>query len=166
MKIMISSVCIISLILQSIFSNFTKVINSYMNPLFAICALIIVYPYFKDKNKFLLVCFLYGTCYDILFSSFLFIHAFLFVLLGYIIMILNHLWTHNILNTILFAILTISIYKVIYYFLLAVIDKIEWTSTACFQMISHSLLMNIFYITILYFITDFISKKYKIRKVE
>lgn len=163
---MISSVCVISLILQSIFSNFTKVTDSYFNPLFAICALIIIYPYFKDKNKFLGVSFIYGVCYDILFSNFLFIHAFLFVLLGTIIMILNHLWTHNVINTVLFVILTISIYKVIYYFLLAIIDKVGWTSMTCLNMITHSLISNIIYIILLYFITSFISEKFKIHKIE
>ncbi len=163
---MVISIFSISLILQSIFSNFTRVIESYFTPLFAICALILVYPYFKNKNYFLFSCIFYGMLYDILFSNFLLMHCFLFFLLGIVIMILNHLWNNHIYSVILFTVITIGIYRIIYYFLLSIIEKIEWTSFDCFKMVIEAMMANIIYIIGAYFITDFISKKYKIYKID
>lgn len=163
---MISGILAISFILQSIFSNFVCVTGSYFTPLFSLCALILVYPYFKDKNKFLFVCFLYGIFYDILFSHLLFMNAFLFFLLGIMITILNHLWNNHIFNVILFTVVVISLYRTIYYFLLSIIEKIEWTSLSCIKIVAESLLMNVFYVVIAFYITDFISKKYKIYKID
>lgn len=163
---MISSICIISLLLQSIVSNFVSVTGSYLNPLFAVCALILIFPYFKESNKFLLTSFLYGISYDILFSEMLFMHALLFLLLGIVVMVMNHLWSNHLINNILFLLLIIPLYKVLYYFLLSIIDKIPWKSSMCLEMISRSLLMNLFYIVIAFLITDRISKKFGIRKNE
>lgn len=166
MKIMIISVCIISLLLQSIVSNLIPVQSILLDPLFSISAIIVIFPYFKSNNKFLGTCFLFGLSYDILFSSYLFLNSFLFLLIGLVIQVLNRQWNNNILNIAFFQVLAIIIYQVVYYFLLSIIDKIEWNSTVCFHMIGNSLLLNIFYVIGLYYITDQISKKYKIDKID
>ncbi|MDD3341141.1 MAG: hypothetical protein PHN72_02950 [Bacilli bacterium] len=161
---MIASICIISLLLQSVTSNLIPIHTYLLTPLFSISALIIIFPYFKDKNKYLFSCFIFGLCYDILFSSYLFINSFLFFLIGILILILNRQWNNHIFNIVLFQVLTVFTYQFIYYFLLSIIDKIEWNSAVAFKMVGNSLLLNVLYIIGLYYVTDFLSKKYKIEK--
>lgn len=163
---MISGVCIVSLLLQSIISNLIPINTSLLNPLFSISALIIIFPYFKNKNKYLLTCFIFGFSYDILFSSYLFINSFLFFLIGIVVSILNKQWSNHIFNIVLFQVITIFVYQFVYYFLLSIIDKLEWNSIVAFKMVGNSLLLNIIYIIGLYYITTILSRKYKIDRLD
>ena len=160
-----TSILIISLLVQSIFSNFLNIHISFFNPLFSLSALIIIYPYYKNKRKFFITVFIFGICYDVLFSGFILIHSFLFLLIGVIIMIMYKLWNSLLLNIIIFQIITIIVYQNFYYFIITIIDKLSWNSLMIFKLVMQSLLANIIFISLLYLITEKISKKYKIRKI-
>lgn len=162
---MIASIYIISIILQSVLSNFLSTPNTILHPLFSLSALIVVFPYFKNKNYYLFSAFLYGMCYDILFSEMLFINCFLFFLLAVIILILNKQWNNTLLNIVLFQVIVILIYQNFMYFLVAIITKIEWNSIKCFTLVFNSLPINIIYIILIYIITNKISEKFKIDKI-
>lgn len=163
---MIVSVLFFSFLFQSIISNFFSTIHSFFYPLFITSALIIIFPYFKDHDKYLIVCALYGAFYDILCSSIPLFHIFLFFLLGVIILLLNHQWSNNIFNNILFQVIVIFVYETFAYVLVSIIDGIAWNSIINFKLVGSSLLINIVYIVILYCITDGLSKKYKIFKID
>lgn len=162
---MIASICIISLLLQSVLSNFLSTPSTILHPLFAICALILIYPYFKNKNFYFLISFIYGICYDILFSEMLFINSLLFLLLAIIISILNSLWNNNLLNVVLFQIISIFFYQTTMYFLVSIITNVEWNSIVCFSLILNSLLSNIIYIILGYLVIEKISEKLKIDRI-
>ncbi len=162
---MIASIYIISIILQSVLSNFLSTPNTILHPLFSLSALIVVFPYFKNKNNYLFSAFIYGMCYDILFSEMLFINSFLFFLLAVVILILNKQWNNTLFNIVLFQVITIFIYQNIMYFLVAIITKIEWNSIKSFSLVLNSLLVNILYVMLIYIITNKISEKFKIEKI-
>lgn len=162
---MIASICIISLLLQSVLSNFLSTPSTFLHPLFSISAIILIYPYFKNKNYYFLVSFMYGICYDILFSEMLFINSLLFLLLAIIINILNSLWNNNLINAILFQIICIFFYQTTMYFLVSIITNIKWNSMVCFSLILNSLLANIIYIIIGYLLVEKISEKLKIDRI-
>lgn len=163
---MIASICIISLLLESIISNFFSTLNSIFIPLFCIVALIILFPYFTRVSSYLIICFIYGLFYDILFSNFLFLNAFLFFLIGMIMTVLYHIWSEHIISILLFTFLSIIIYKIFYTFLLSIILKIQWDSIICFKTIASSLILNFIYAFLLYFVTEFFQKKWKIYKID
>lgn len=163
---MIISVLLFSLIFQCVFSNFFSPLHSIFYPLFVTSALIIIFPYFKDDNKYLITCTLYGILYDILCSPTALFHAFLFLLLGVVILLLNHQWSNNIFNNILFQIIVIFIYETISYVMISIIDKMKWNSVINFNLVGKALISNIIYIALLYYITDRLSQKYKIHKID
>lgn len=159
---MIISILAVSFITQMILSNFLT--NSL--PLFVIPALIVVYPYFKDDLKYLAVCFIYGMFYDIFISSFTLMNTFMFLLIGTIITILNKQWNNNIFNNIIFFVMLDIVYQTVYYFIVSLIENISWTSYLNFSFILKTMIINIIFISILYIVTDKISKKYKIYKID
>ncbi len=163
---MVISVLTFSLIFQNILSNCFSPLHSIFYPLFVTSALIIIFPYCKDHNKYLIICSCYGFIYDILCSPILLFHTFLFFLLGVIILLLNHQWSNNIFNNILFQSIVIIIYETISYVMISIIDKIAWNSIINFNLVGRALLTNIIYIAFLYHITDKLSRKYKIHKID
>lgn len=163
---MIASILITSFLLECILSNFFSPVHAFCYPLFVTSALILIFPYFKNRNKYLLVCAIYGLVYDIVASPIFFFHTFLFFLLAIVLLLLNEQWNNNIINNILFQIILLLIYETFFYVMIAMIDNISWNSILNFQLIGKSIVLNIFYIAGMYYATDKISQKYKIDKID
>ena len=160
---MIISILIFCFIFQMVISNF---ISGIYLPLFVIPGLIVIYPYFKDNIKYLIICFIYGIFYDIFISSYTLINTFLFLFIGTLITVLNRQWNNNVINNIIFFIILDIVYQTVYYFIISIIDKVSWLSQLNLNFIINTMISNIIFISILYIVTDKLSKKYKIYKID
>ncbi len=165
MKLVIISV-IISFVFDSIFSNIIPT-DSIFLPLFSLISLIIIYPYFhKEENSYLKFTFLLGLLYDIAYTDTLFLNAFIFLLIGFCIKLINEYISNNIFNVSIMSLLVVIIYRFITYFVLVMINYLNYDFTNLLASIYSSLIINVIYGIILYLITDFISRKYKFDKIE
>ncbi len=161
---MVVAVLIISFILDSLISNFIP-LNSILMPLFTIMSLIIIYPYFNNnKSKYLLACFTTGMLYDLIYTNTIIIHAFLFLVIGFIIIRLNLVLSNNWLNVAIMAIIIIIIYRIIAYGLLLITANITFNFFTLFKSIYSSLLLNFIYVVLAFIITDKVATKLKIRR--
>ena len=135
-------------------------------PLFTIMSLILVYPYFKgNQEKYFLICFLAGLCYDFIYTDMIVINAILFLCIGIITAKLNLLFSNNTVNVSIMAIICIVFYRTVMYGLLLITGNIDLGFIILFRSIYRSILLNIFYIVLGFIITDRISKKFKIKKI-
>jgi rod shape-determining protein MreD len=165
MKLVFISV-IISFLLDSILTSFIP-INSIFLPLFSLISLIIIYPYFhKEENRYLVFSFLLGLLYDICYTDTIFLNAFIFLLISFFIKLINEYISNNVFNISFISMLVITIYRIITYFVLVIINYLKYDFNDLLVSIYSSLIINVFYGIMLYLITDFISKKYKIDKIE
>ena len=99
---------IISLILDNFVSNFINH-NSLFYPLFTLLSLIIIYPKFTKKiNKYYLTSFLLGLIYDVAVTDTLFLNAFIFLLLSYIINYIFRKIPYNYLSVLIISFRYIS----------------------------------------------------------
>lgn len=161
---MVAIVLIISFILDSLISNFIP-LNSIFMPLFTLMSLIIIYPYFNNhKTKYLLVCFVTGLFYDLIYTNTIVIHAFLFLVIGFIIIRLNLILSNNYLNVAIMAIIIIIIYRIIAYGLLLITANIDFNFMTLLKSIYSSLILNLIYVVLTFIITDQIATKLKIRR--
>jgi len=161
---MIAIVLIISFVLDSLISNFIP-LNSIFMPLFTLMSLIIIYPYFNNhKTKYLLICFVTGLFYDLIYTNTIVIHAFLFLVIGFIIIRLNLILSNNYLNVAIMALIIIIIYRIIAYGLLLITANIDFNFMTLFKSIYSSLILNLIYIVLTFIITDKIATKLKIRR--
>lgn len=163
---MIPSVIIISFVLDSIVSNIVS-LNSWFIPLFTLMSLIIAYPYFNGNIKnYFITCFITGLFYDLIYTDTIIIHAFLFVLIGFIITRLNLIFSNNYLNVMIMAIICIILYRFISYGLLLITNNISFNFTLLLKSIYHSLILNMIYVAGVFILTDKISLKLKIKKLD
>ncbi len=161
---MIPLVLIISFILDSIISNFVPLHSIFM-PLFILMALIIVYPYFNgNKARYYTTTFLTGLFYDLIYTNTIVIHAFLFLIIAFVITRLNLLLANNYVNVGIMAIICIIIYRSIAYGLLLITANIAFDWHTWFTSIYSSLLLNILYVIGVFILTDKISLKFKIHR--
>lgn len=160
-------ILIISFIFQGVISNLINIDTSVFNLLLPIIALIIIYPFFcKDLSKYLIYAGVYGFLYDLIYTDTLILYAGLFVIIAFIISLLNIFFSNNIINIGFISTLVIVIYRVISYTILVMINYIPTDINLLFHSIYSSLVINILYAIILYFISDKISTKYHIEKID
>ena len=155
---------IVSLLLDGILTNFIPYMNydlSLFTPMFTIVSLILIYPLLKkEKNKYLIYCFIAGIIYDLLYTNLLFLDGLVFLLLGLIIMKSDQLFGNGYIKILINIILIISIYETLIVLILLIFNLVPVTIDKLLYKIGHSLLLNLVYGEIVYIILNLIPKKY------
>ena len=156
---------ILSLILDGILSNFLPfLVNdlSYFTPMFSIVCIFISYPFYrKSEVKYYIILFIFGVVYDLFYTNLLFIDGCLFVILGYISYYLQKIFGLGYLKMILYAIVMVCSYEILLSLILFIYNMVPITVTFVLYKISHSLILNIIYLELLYTVVKIIPKKYK-----
>ena len=160
-------IIILSFILEGIFTNLFS-FNSLFLPLFSITSLVITYSYFNKEKKysFILISIIIGILYDISYTDSLFINTFTFTICCLLIVLIDNYISNGFINKMCINIIIIIMFKVISYLLLFVFGFIKFNQNILIKGIYSSLILNIIYGVILYFICDKISNKLNIRKYE
>ncbi len=158
---------ILSFILEGTISNLVSP-NSIILPLFTMTSLVICYPYFNKTKKyhFIITSIIIGIIYDIAYTNSLFINTFTFIICCLIIIYIDNYIHDSLLNKTIINIIMILLFKTISYLLLFIFGFIKFNYNILLKGIYSSLVLNIIYGIILYFICDFISRKFNLKKYE
>lgn len=167
---LISSIFLtISMILDSIISNYInyQVTNpSLLTPLFVIVAIPLVYPYFcKDNIKYLKYITIFGLIYDLGFTDTIILNMFIFFLLGCVVVFFNNVFNNNSLNTLLMTIICLVLYNILNYGILYLINIHNYDIWYLLNIIKSTLIINVLYCWLAYYILGFISDKLKIKRI-
>lgn len=159
---------IISFLLEGIFTNLVS-INSLFIPLFTITSLVILFPYFNNKDKYFsyfIISVIFGFLYDIFYTNSLFINTFAFALNCLIIMFINNYVSPNLLIKMGVNVIVIIFYRITTYFMLCLYGYIIFNENLLLKGIYSSIIVNLIYGIILYFISNLCAKKLNIKKYE
>lgn len=159
-----SIVFIISLLLDGILTNYLPYMVSDLSlftPLLTVTSLVIIYPLLrKDKRKYLICCFGAGFIYDLFYTNLLFFNGFIFIVLGLLIIKLYKIFGTGYLKIIGHVLLIIIVYEVLNAFLIIIFNLVPMNLDKLLYKISHSIILNLIYSEIIYFILKRIPKKY------
>lgn len=160
-----SIVIILSLILDGIASLFSPYLPntlSLFTTFFTLVSIFIICPFYrKDEKKYLIIVFILGIIYDLLYTNLLFFNAVLFVIIGLISLYINKNFEITYLKIILYIALIIVTYESLTGIILFIYNIVPVTIPKVIYKITHSLLLNIIYAEIIHFIIKKIPKKYK-----
>ena len=158
-------IIIISFILDGILTNFLPyMINdlSLFTPLLTIISIFFIYPFYKKKEKnYYITILILGLFYDLFYTNLLFFNAIVFLLIGLISVYIQKNFELNCLKLIIYIILIITIYELTTAIILTMFNLVPITISKIIYKISHSLLLNIIYAQLIYFIIKIIPTKYK-----
>lgn len=163
---MIYIIIITSFLLEGITTNLISM-NSLLIPVFTITSFVITYPYFNKEKKylFLLTSLSVGICYDIVYTNSLFINTFSFIICSLIIILIHNFLSHRVYNVMLINIFILILFRICTYFLLTTFsNNMSFNKELLFKGIYSSLILNIIYGLILYFVCDKLAKKLNIIK--
>lgn len=161
---MINAICIISFLLDGFVSTCIRT-DSLFYPLFSIVCLVVIFPYFKFRDtKFFVYAGGMGLLYDLIYTNTLYLNLLIFLLIAVIIRFLYFFVSSNILSTIFLTIFSIVLYRSFTYFLLVLIGFFPLDWMRLLEGIYSSLIINVIYIIILYFVCIWLAKRFRIRK--
>ena len=155
----------ISFFLEGIISNLINA-NSYLLPLFTITSLVITYPLFNKEKKSLIIItsFIVGIMYDIAYTNSLFINTFTFILCSLLIILLYMYIPDNLVGKTSINLFLIVSFKFISYLLLFIFGFINFNQHILIKGILSSLILNIIYGLLLYYICEKITIKSKFKQ--
>lgn len=162
---MIPIVIVLSFLLEIIFSNIVSSTSLFI-PLFFIVSLVFIYPYFKSKLYFIIVCAICGLIYDLGFLNTAFINTLCFTFIGLMIMFIHSYMNYNLVSTNIVNVIIIIFYRLVTYLLLCLTAYTNFHMLTLFRGIYSSLIINIIYGIGLYLVLELISKKFNIKKNE
>lgn len=155
----------ISLILDGILSNYLPyLVNdlSLFTPLFTLVSISLLYPYYRKKEKyFYIMIFITGFVYDLFYTNLLFVNGLLFLLIAYISKLIYRNYEIDYLKLIIYIALVVVVYETTTVLIILVFNLVPVTLTKLLYKISHSLILNIIYGELIYFILNILPKKYK-----
>ncbi len=132
-------------------------------PLFTLVSLILIYPYFrKYDNSFLGTCLIMGILYDIAYTNMIFVHGFLFCILGYMVSLLYHFFDKNFWTLLLLNFIMITIYQIFNFVLFLLSRRITFSLSFFLNSVFYSVVSNLIYIIILYGILWMLNKYKKV----
>jgi hypothetical protein len=162
---MIVGFLILSFILDGVvYSLITQ--GSLIIPLFSLFSLVLIYPYFYNKdNLFLFSAFCLGIFYDIVYTNTPFLNTLVFVLIATLIIKIFSYFSRNIINTYLLSLIILIFYRGIIFLFLCLIQSINFDLLNLLESIMCSILANGIYISIFYLLLNKIGNKLKIKKI-
>lgn len=151
---------IIALLLDGIISLYVPN-NSYLIPLITVTTIYMIYPLYKKKDKkYCIGTIITGLTYDLLYTNLLFFNAILFYCIGRLTKYLYKNFNQNFIKTIIYVTIIIITYELLTSIILLIYRIVPITFIKVIYKITHSLLVNLFYASILYLIL----KKHKQKK--
>ena len=158
-------ILIISFILDGVLTNFLPfgVENiSLFTPLLTIVALVVIYNFFyHEEKKYYILSFIVGILYDLFYTNLLFLDGLLFLLIAFVITKIYKLVGFNYMWIALDILISIIIYECSFALVIVIFNLIPMTIYRLLYKIGHSIILNIIYGEILYFIIKLLPKKYK-----
>ena len=158
---MVWIIFIFSFLFESVFSNLISV-YSLFTPLFLLTAIVILYPYMsKNKISFIIICMILGIMYDVSFTGSSFVNTISFTIVGYVLSICYNYVKYNIYTVNIINIIVLISYRIISYIILLSVNYIHFNNKEFFSGIYNSILINVIYCIIIFYIVDLLSKIFK-----
>ena len=156
---------ILSFFLDSFVSNLVPLNTNYFTPLFSLVSIILIYPYFnKNTNHYLVAVGILGLAYDIFYTDTLVLNLTIFLALGLLIKYVYSIFTINIVNSIIWLLVIIILYRTVTYVILFLAGYLSLDLMSLLKSIYSSLILNVTYCLLGYYFLDYFSYIFRIKK--
>ena len=157
----------ISFLLEGLVSNLVPLNSLLFQNCFTLMSLLVLYPYFFHKNNiYYALAFVAGVFLDVTYMNTIFLQGLLFLSIAFLIQYLNAYISSHALNLVFLSIIIVIFYRTISYFILIVIGVKTFSFLTYAQSITSSLLLNIAYTLVLYYLMEFLKNKFNLTKVD
>ena len=158
-------IVLISLLLDGFLTNilpYTVENLSLLTPSLTLISLLLIYPFYRKKEmKYTILILITGVIYDLLYTNLLFFNAILFYIVIKVMQYIYKKYEINYFTIIINTIIAITTYEVLQVIIISIYNLYPITLYSLIYKIKSSLLLNIIYAELIYFIISIIPKKYR-----
>lgn len=158
-------IVLISLLLDGFLTNilpYTVENLSLLTPSLTLISLLLIYPFYRKKEmKYTILILITGVIYDLLYTNLLFFNAILFYIDIRIMQYIYKNYEINYFTIIINTIIAITTYEVLQVIIISIYNLYPITLYSLVYKIKSSLLLNIIYAELIYFIISIIPRKYR-----
>ena len=160
-------VVFISFILEGLITNLFSINTLFFQNCFTLISLLVLYPYFYHKTKtFYATAFIAGILLDITYMNTVFLYGLIFLALAFLIQYLYVYISSHALNLVFLIMLLVIAYRTITYFILIVIGVQKFSFLVYANSITSSIVLNIGYGLLLYWLMEVLKKKLNLTKID
>lgn len=160
---------IISFMLDALISNFINmsITNpSIFNTIYSVIALVIIYNYFDDDNKYIKILLVLGILFDIVYTSTFLLNIFIFIVIYIVIKFINEYIPNNLFTINIKSLIAISLYHILSYLILMLVHYDYYSFKCLLLMIPKSIIMSVIYTSISYIMMKKIYFKKYTKKIK
>jgi len=153
---------IFSFLFDSITTNYLnyELTNlSYFKTIYTIISLVIVYEYFRNKNKYLITLLIISFIFDIRYTNTFILNTVIFIVIYILNILLDNNLPNNILTINIKSYLSIVTYNVLTYLILFLSNYNHYEISLLGPILFKSLPMTVIYTTISYLVLKKINPK-------
>ena len=141
--------------------------GSIFTGLIVFSSLVLLEPYFKkNKDKYFVYCFIVGFLYDLVYTGTYFLNSGLFIIIGICVSYINSITPNNFIVSILELVVLIGLYRILGFVYFGINGFVKMSFSILFRSFYYSLIINVLYGIILYFVLYLISLKFNIKRIK
>lgn len=160
---------LISFFLQGIVSNFlayTSVDISIFSTIYILITLLLLYPYFENKKKYLLLLVIFGWLMDITYSNTFLLNISLFFIAYKFSSLFHFFLPYNLVTINVSNVLSIFIYHILSFIFLSLLKFDNYSIIMLFRMLGCNILMTVIYTSISYYVIRFFNSRFELKEVK
>ena len=157
---------IISFLLQGLVSNFIGVNSSIFYTIYVLISLLIIYPHFENKKKYLILLFIFGLLMDLVYTNKTLLNVSLFFIIYYFSRMFHFFLPYNLLTINISNILSVFIYNIITFLMLVILRVDSYSFISLIKLLGSSILMSIIFTSIVYWLVNYLKKRLDLKEVK
>ena len=131
---------------MSLYTNFSIDSISYFKTIYTVISIVMIYHLFSYDKKYLIIILILGMLFDMVYTNVILLNVIIFVLIYYVVKYLDYVMPNNIFT------ITIIIYHLVSFIVLNVIGYGSYGVGLLFKILTHSVIMTVFYTSLSYLI--------------
>ena len=152
-----------------VFSNvvgYTQANITFLYTIYPLLTLLVIYPYFGNKNKYLILLIIFGILTDLTYSNTLILNTCLFYMIYKINQTFHFFFPYNLLTTSISSLIGIYIYHVVTFLFLILINFNNYNPKVLLTILLSSTIMTIIYTIITYLLVNFLKQRLELKEVK
>lgn len=160
---------VISFFLQGIVSNFLSYTTdsiSIFSTVYVLITLLLIYPHFDNKKKYLLILVITGWLVDLVYCNTFLLNISIFYIVYKFSSLFHFFLPYNLFTVNVSNLLGVFIYHVLSFLILGLLGFDDYTFMMLFKMLGCSIIMTVLYTTVSYLIIDIMKKRIELKEVK
>ncbi len=167
--IIVSIYLILSFLLEgisSLYISYNLINPSIFMTLYVVVGLVVIYPYFINKKKYIYLVIIFGVLFDIIYTNTLLINLVIFILIYLFNRLLDEVLPDNIFIINIKSYLAVILYYTLTYVIMILTDYASYPISMLFRVYYSNIIMSIIYTTISYIVLRVLMNKFNVKEIK